>query len=272
MTAGDSRISSEVWETNDLGTRLLSSTHETRTEYVKAISGDKLLSAARKLARHKDADKLKVASGEHVAGIVLSAFVGRLSDLDTDGGFDFLLDESPDSPPGEMTTAVVEVKSAPGKWRQHLRHIEPGQSYSIRIENHLDVLIDEGPRILKAVDQLSKKTTENGPSREVFLAIHPLDRATPPALSNNPLAWVTSPLPIPKQSLAIDGLWLLLYPSLVARWSQNNQSWTRYVVGTDYPGNTEQGADLIEAEFLFLKEFEATTGIVHDVVWHDGLS
>lgn len=273
MTGDIFQASADVWERNDSDTELIVSTYDTRLEYLVAIGGDTLLAAARQLAHHPDAIKLKVASGEHLAGIIFSAFVGKIQALDADGGFDFVLNENADRSSGDTAETVVEMKSVAGDWRQHLRHIKLGQKYTIQIEDLACVLTDESPRILAAIEQLNlKMSSEDSRFREVFLAIHPFDRGTSAALSIKPDAWLTAPLPIPKQSLAIDGLWLLLFPSLVARWSRKQQAWTRYVVGAGSPEEAEHAPDLVDAEILFLEELETKTGLVHDVVWHEGIS
>jgi hypothetical protein len=262
MTADGIEASASVWETNDSGTGLAISTHEIRTEYLTAIGGETFLTAAVKLARHPDVNRVKVASEEHLAGMIFLAFVGRIRALDADGDFDFVLEGNPDQLFGEKTETVVEMKSVAGKWREHLRNIKLGQSYSIQIEELRDVLIDESPRILAAVEQLKRKMSEEDPrSREIFLAIHPLDRATTASLSIKTDAWLTTPLPIPKQTLAIDGLWLLVFPSLVARWSPRRRSWTRYAVRAESREKWNRPQILSMRKFYFSRSLKRRPGL-----------
>jgi hypothetical protein len=74
---------------------------------------------------------MKIASGEHLAAILLTALMGAPETIDQDGSVDLTFRRSPQHRAWEFrehSWAAVEVKSFPGPYRKVDRHIELGGS------------------------------------------------------------------------------------------------------------------------------------------------
>ncbi len=241
-------MSTNVWEDDPISGAM----RTVRVQQVVAISGVTLLHAARNLAKTPSAKNLKIKSGEHLAGIVLSAFGGQIISMDRDGGFDFVLLDSANSLFEEHDSAAVEVKSAAGEWRA--RWSRRDYVHEIVVEDYLEVLRDQSSPVNRAMRQIARKM-KAGPrrSRGVFLLIHYLDRLASPGPLDQPGVLFNLPLPIPRSSLELDGLWLLFHPNVVSRWSQLQRCWTHYVIASDMDHEIED-ADMAVAEKAFIAE------------------
>ncbi|WP_350268932.1 hypothetical protein AAFP32_09480 [Brevibacterium sp. CBA3109] len=268
MSKESVRASRPVWALNE-NTKELQVAPE-RNPRVKVIAGDTLVAAAKELATLPDAPNLKVKSGEHLAGIVLGAYGSTINVLDTDGGFDFELSDDADRLFDGKRYAIVEVKSAGGDWREFHSKGGPEDVHSVQIERYQDALIKLEEAVLKAETQLNSKHAVGHRSREVFLTIHPLDLATDIGLSANPRVALHAGLPAVNQTLEIEGLWLMFYPGLIARWSQRHRCWVRYLVAASSEHSTSDSG-FAEAESAYLKELAEKHGNEPGFAWSDGL-
>lgn len=268
MSEESVRAASRVWVTDEIteGQHVASE----RNPHVTVIAGDTLVAAAKELATLPDAPNLKVKSGEHLAGIVLGAYGSTINVLDTDGGFDFELSDDADRLFDGKRNAIVEVKSAGGDWREFHSKGGPEDVHSVQIERYQDALIKLEEAVLKAETQLNSKHAVGHRSREVFLTIHPFDLATDVGLSSDPFFALYAELSAVNQDLEIEGLWLMFYPSLLARWSQWHRCWKRYIVAAKSEHSTSDSG-LAEAESAYLKELAEKHGNEPGFAWSDGL-
>lgn len=255
----------DIWEI-DAGTGIMAASLAGR---VHAIAGDTLVDAAQKLAVSTATAGLKIKSGEHLAAIALMAFGGDIVSVDVDGGFDFILSDVGDRLFEGIGSAVVEAKSAEGRWRKH--RSDGGLEYEAKVEDHLVVLSDQADTIQRAVDQIERKRYRKyAQSREAFILIHPLDRLTAPAISFNPKTIFEAALPIPRESLEIDGLWLFLYPNILTRWSQLRRCWTLYVIASKDEDEVEPPS-FISAEKIFIDGISSRLDNDQGFAWFEGL-
>ena len=265
MARGGKSVVPDVWEI-DAGTGIMA---RSLADKVHAIAGDTLVDAAQKLAVRPAATGLKIESGEHLAAITLMAFGGDIVSVDVDGGFDFLLSDLGDRLFEGIRSAVVETKSAEGRWRKHWS--DGGLEYEARVEDHLMVLTDQADAIQRAVDQIERKSYRKYvQSREAFILIHPLDRLTVPAISVNPKTIFEAALPIPRESLEIDGLWLFLYPNILTRWSQLRRCWTLYVIASKGEDEVEPPG-FISAEKILIEGISEKIDNYQGFAWFEGL-
>ncbi|MGR6092281.1 hypothetical protein ACU4IU_17105 [Brevibacterium sp. CSND-B09] len=268
MSEESVRATSRVWAMDEV-TKGLHVAPE-QNPRVTAIAGGTLVAAAEELAMLPDAPNLKVKSGEHLAGIVLGAYGSTINVLDTDGGFDFELSDAANHLFDGKRYAIVEVKSAGGDWRKFHSKGAPEDVHSVQIERYQDALIKLEEAVLKAETQLNSKHAVGHRSREVFLTIHPYDLATDVGLSVNPRVALHAGLPAVNQNLEIEGLWLMFYPSLIARWSQRHRCWVRYLVAANSEHSTSDPG-LAKAESAYLKALAEEHGREPGFAWSDGL-
>jgi hypothetical protein len=201
---------------------------------------------------------MKIASGEHLAAILLTAVVGPPETIDQDGGIDLTFRKSDQQPRawsfGEHSWAAFEVKSLPGPYRKVDRHIQPGEGFTAEVRAAADILQDATEKLADAVNQLAKKVGEDATCcRCVFLVIHPFDGLAAEAFSDDPV--IGHRLPTPSSSVDLDMLWVYWHPGLLAWWSRENQSWTDLLFAAD-PDDTFGGDDdpVFRAEERFLAE------------------
>jgi hypothetical protein len=199
--------------------------------------------------------RLKIDSGEHLAAIMATAFLGVAPcHTDVDGGPDLVFDLS--SRPGRRFVvgrdhaqfADFEVKSLPGPTRQYnaetnraqRRGQQPRQTeFRTVFRAAADVVAAAGPMIGKAAAQLEAKSSPER-ARVVFLVSHPFDHLYVEIMQT----FVAQHLP-PLTDLpdTVDAVWLLLFPGHLIVWSVPEQQWaTLHFTGTN-AGEELPGAD-----------------------------
>ena len=132
---------------------------------------------------------LNVRAGEHLAALLTTAFLPiSPARIDTAGDVDLWFDfgellgsDKSQSPLPEH--AAFEVKSMPGKYRRFDSSIDrdtargidaTGRTISVQFQTANDVLREACPLLLRAKNQLSRKTSADT-SRNVFLVMHMFD-------------------------------------------------------------------------------------------------
>ena len=220
--------------------------------------------------------KLKVASGEHLAAMLATAFLGAAPvGVDVAGGPDLVFDLSKRAWDGCVGADLVgrdgvqfadfEVKSLPGPFREFdaainraiRAGIEPNRrTYSAQFGTAKDVLRSAEGIIEQARQQLHRKS---GPerSRNVFLIAHFLDYPIVEVFDAPLFAHHLEPLDLPD---GIDSLWMLFVPHGLAAWSVDLGRWTNLVFSSFDPdeGAPETaGLDLLQ---YFDLEFHRQTG------------
>lgn len=222
--------------------------------------------AVRSLAAHPDARHLDVRAGEHLAGIVLTAFNGLPASVDTDGGLDFVF-HRPARPRswqlGHSSVAAVEVKSSPGTFRHKESKMAVGAELTIPVTTAAELLAGCTDVVLRAVDALDRKARP-GWSRHVFLILHPFDGIAAESLDNE-AGFLADRLPPIDHGLGLDSLWVLFHSmSVTLRWSAAESRWSNMVFalwgpddGPEPPGLLR---DLAEAESLLLELLDHAQG------------
>jgi hypothetical protein len=96
-------------------------------------------------------NSLRVAAGEHIAAILLTALVGVPDSTDEHGGVDFHYGPRPSGnwPLGD-TPVAFEVKSAPGPWRRFERHAGPESQHVFTF-----ALVQD--RLIMATEMITRK-------------------------------------------------------------------------------------------------------------------
>jgi hypothetical protein len=145
--------------------------------------------------------KLKVRAGEHLAAMLTTTFLlTPPTGIDAEGGADLWFDLSRRSGdwkkpvpilPDGTASAAFEIKSMPGPYREYDSSIDrdqargvdaTGRSLKTRVKAANDVLREAGPVLLRARDQLHRKTSAKT-SRNIFLVMHLFDHSSPSACS-----------------------------------------------------------------------------------------
>jgi hypothetical protein len=224
---------------------------------------------------------LKVPSGEHLAAILTTTFVGCAPvSIDTHGDPDLVFDLSacPSGrvPPeslglGRERYADFEVKSLPGGWRKHAAAIDsalaagsaPDQTvFTTVAKSANEVLRNEGrAMIAKAKAQLDKKS-HDGHSKHVFLIAHLLDHLIVEAFDGPVIAHTLEPL---EDDSGIDSVWILWAPSHLVVWSAAERTWTNLIFNggdlQDVDFDDESGLDFLQQiEQHFLEQTSQTGG------------
>lgn len=151
---------------NDVHDAVLVADESAAGTYAAAISNQRLTWAVQELARlgSERLSHLKIRSGEHLAAILVTAFLAvPPHELDTDGGVDLLFRLDPDSHPGDFFPSqplgAFEVKSAPGPFRKVDDGIDrtlrkgddaSGMGVSVLVEHAADILQSAMP-ILRSI-------------------------------------------------------------------------------------------------------------------------
>lgn len=242
-----------------------------RGSWVHGIGRIQLEWAIKEIVRVLPSDsvaKLKVDSGEHLAALLTTAFIGTPPiRLDTGGGADLQFDVQKRLNPNSRIDDLIgrsdarfadfEVKSLPGKFREYNSAldraleagIEPDEpKYVVKVVSANSVVIASKDMISKAWGQLQKKSSSDR-SRNIFLIAHFFDYpvveiAQAPLMAHN--------LDEPDLPKGVDSLWILFAPHSLVAWSASCRRWMNLIFG---PGDVAGDENLdalqhVEMEFL----------------------
>jgi hypothetical protein len=192
---------------------------------------------------------LKVRSGEHLAAILATSFLGVApAQVDTSGGVDLLfhLPEEEGRPLSSLLLptirrAAFEIKSMPGPFREldsriNRIHRTGGSSVGLGIKGTvrtaLDILEEARPVLASAQAGLkSKVPASDCTSRNIFLVVHPFD-----ALAVELKHPVLGPLLPDMDDLhEIDYVWVLWVPEHLTLWSKRERGWTDLIFWATNP-------------------------------------
>ncbi|MEV6629091.1 hypothetical protein AB0M83_06745 [Amycolatopsis sp. NPDC051106] len=224
------------------------------------------------------AARLKVRSGEHLAVVLTTAFLGSPPiSTDLDGGTDLVFDLS-ETPPqwapamigrGDARFADFEVKSLPGQVRLFdaaieralARGEEPGEpTIMTRIVSVNDVVHAGRGMLDKAAEQLHRKSSPER-ARNIFLIAHMLDYMSVEFL-DVVIAHHLEPLTdLPED---VDAVWMLFAPVHLVVWSVAEQRWTTLFYTAAAPGQELPGAE-DEVDFLIAVDDEFRRQIGDDL-------
>ncbi|WP_331765299.1 hypothetical protein OG747_52570 (plasmid) [Streptomyces sp. NBC_01384] len=228
--------------------------------------------AVAELIRGVQADelaKLKVGSGEHLAALLATAFLGTApTSVDTDGGPDLVFDVTTSNFTGlalrdlvgriDVQFADFEVKSLPGTYRQFEAEfdkataagVEPRETWhwSTFVAAN-DVVRAAGGMIENASKQLARKSASDR-ARGVFLIAHFFD---------HPFVEVLEPviahhLEAPDLPEGVDSVWMLFAPYSLVVWSADLGRWTELIFGV---GDPSTGVFEVDGDMALLQHFEA---------------
>jgi hypothetical protein len=218
--------------------------------------------------------KLKVPSGEHLAAILITAFLGVAPRSVDSAGETDLLFEIPQSLPGDALGrrlelgnkpfADFEVKSLPGGFRKYNaainREQEAGKNsekrtFKATVTSVNTALHEARPTILKAKQQLDKKEKLEH-SKNIFLIAHFFDHPTVECYENLLIAHLLEPL---SGLDDIDSVWVLWAPTHLVVWSSEHQEWTNLLFEaidpSDAPPSRDRSIELLQqVEVEFLKQ------------------
>lgn len=201
---------------------------------------------------------LKVTSGEHLAALLLTAFVRKAPvALDTDGGVDLVFDVPSNVPTGGLfppgQRMAVEVKSVPGPFREVASYIhrtdDLGAGIMIKPSSSTDIL--KGAKSL--IDAAATKLRDHADAalRYAFLVVHPFDQLADD-VARHPLA--ASVLEPPELPDGLDGLFVLWVPDQLTAWSAATDCWWQLIFELFDPDNPPERND---PELAFLQEVES---------------
>ncbi|KFZ80854.1 hypothetical protein ED92_11075 [Amycolatopsis sp. MJM2582] len=183
------------------------------------------------------AANLKVNSGEHLAAVLATAFLGSPPvEADHDGGPDLVFSLQNQTllngmvGPEDAPFADFEIKSLPGPARQFNAAIEKARrqgrdprttEMTIAITSADAMLTDAKAMITAAAAQLERKSSPDR-ARNVFLVTHPFDHFYAEIADY----FLTHRLPaLSDLPDSVDAVWLLAFPSHLAVWSVAQQEW-----------------------------------------------
>jgi len=245
--------------------------------YVIAITHQELFGSVTKLVGALQPDqfsRLKVSSGEHLAAILITAFLGTPpKSIDSTGETDLLF-KIPQSLPGHplgrrlglgnKRFADFEVKSLPGEFRKYDALIDQalktGMSadqtpFKATVTSINAVLREARPTVLRAKRQLDmKKRPEH--SRNIFLIVHFFDYPTVECYKSQLIAHLLDPI---DDLGGIDSMWVLWAPTHLVVWSSEHRQWTNLIFSAIDPSSTIPDRDesielLQQVELEFLKK------------------
>lgn len=205
--------------------------------HVLAIHPKALEMAVEHLASIGSATRhLKVRSGEHIAALLLTAILGRPTDVDTSGGVDLLFSRASSAkytelwPFASKERAAFEIKSLAGGFRHAESRMKIGDHHTVTVRTVADVLSDAGSQITAACDSLAKKC-DSTTSRNVFLLVHLFDAVVIEAFAEpGPImGHLLTPL---SSEIQVDTLWVLWHPDILTMWSQQERTWTDVLFDT----------------------------------------
>jgi len=215
-----------------------------------------------------DAARLKIASGEHLAAVLITAFLGvPPTSADVDGGPDLVFDLTssrdfllPLTGRGDVQFADFEVKSLPGPARKYSagidRALARGQQprdteINAKVTSAIEVMNAARDMISKAADQLARKSSPQR-ARNIFLVSHPFDHMYAEITDTFVVHRLAPLIELPD---TVDAVWLLAFPVHLVVWSVAEQRWTSL-----YFAHTEPGEDLPgtedELDFLVAVDIE----------------
>lgn len=217
-------------------------------------------------------DGLKIRSGEHLAALLLTSFLGAPPvETDTSGGVDLLFRIPTDASANLLvpagTTAAVEVKSVPGDFREYDSATSrwgderPPTDQGIRVvvQSADAVLSNARPLIHKAATKLSE--VRDADTRHIFLLVHPFDQLALEVIEEPLVAAVLQP---PAGLQGVDFLWVLWVPDQLTVWSVADESWCQMIFSAFDPEcpPTDSGwrSILQTAEERFLFTIKYTSG------------
>jgi hypothetical protein len=178
--------------------------------------------------------QLRVRSGEHLAAILLTAFLRSAPvEFDFDGGVDLMFDLAHQDP--ELTTTVnlgdsaaFEIKSLAGagfrKYEAEARGRGGATEHVLPVQTAESILRDAAPSLGAAAGALARKC-QPGWSRNVFIVIHPLDHFAYELVADSILAPALPPLS-GAERLGLDTVWVLWVPDHLTMWSTAEGRWT----------------------------------------------
>lgn len=173
---------------------------------------------------------LKVRSGEHLAAIVATAFVGSVpTTFDTTGEVDLgFVSRSVRYLPDEVlagSTVAFEIKSAEGDYRKFDSMLEKRPEL---LGEHLgfDLQIKDAAGVFAAISKLVDRATRKLTSVEAgyrcaFVVIHPFDQLAHDVVQSTLAAEILPPLSVE----GIDAVWVLWVPDQLTAWSVKQGRW-----------------------------------------------
>jgi hypothetical protein len=174
---------------------------------------------------------LKIDSGEHLAAILLTAFLGRPpTNIDVDGGIDLIFTTAEESTLSAQPMAAFEVKSLEGSFRRihsEIRRDEGrgvdarGRGTSVTVRSAEDILRSGVPQLRKSAEQLNRKVQGNC-SRNAFIVIHPFEHMAAESVN----VFMSPHLPPMPDDINLDSVWVLWVPDHLTMWSRAEQQWT----------------------------------------------
>jgi hypothetical protein len=245
--------------------------------YVIAIRHRELSWAVTEIIRTLYPDRfsnLKVPSGEHLAAILITAFIGTAPRSVDSAGETDLLFKIPQSLPGDALGqrlglgskpfADFEVKSLPGGFREYDAAIDraqkagksaDGRAFKATVTSVNAVLREARPTLLKAKRQLDTKERSEH-SKNIFLIAHFFDHLTVECYENKLIAHLLEPL---RDLDGIDSVWFLWAPTHLVVWSSEHREWTNLIFDAIDPSDAtpshEESIELLQhVELEFLKQ------------------
>jgi hypothetical protein len=191
-----------------------------------------------------DLAHLRVRSGEHIAAILLTAFLRRApAAIDVDGGIDLLFDLA--EQPADMRTTV------------NLAEARIGDSHLTMVKSAEDIIRSALPSVRSAASALDRKSEPTW-SRNAFIVVHPFDDLAIEMVNDEILASALPPL-ADASDLGLRTVWVLWVPDHLTMWSVVEERWTemnfRGVNPTeDLETDLDGLAVLQRAEARFLQE------------------
>lgn len=181
-------------------------------------------------------DGIKVTSGEHLAAILLTAFLGIApSEIDNSGGVDFLFELDPDKEIAGVfalgSRAAFEVKSLKGGYRRAHAVMERdeqrgistvGRETSVVFQLAKDIILSGFSQLKEAEQQLNKKAPRDS-SRNAFLIVHPFEYISVEQATRDIMAPHMPPIPA---EVGLDSVWILWFPDHLTVWSHATQDWS----------------------------------------------
>jgi hypothetical protein len=178
---------------------------------------------------------LKVDSGEHLAAILLTAFLNTPpSDIDVKGGIDLLFQlgaaDRLDGMFPAQSVAAFEVKSLRGESRRFHSEINRdekrgvvarGRGTSVTIKSAKDIFTSGLPELRRSADQLDRKV-QAGFSRNAFLIVHSFEHMAAEAVSSIVMSPHLPPVPT---GIDLDSVWVLWVPDHLTMRSPAEQQW-----------------------------------------------
>jgi len=208
---------------------------------------------------------LDTDSGEHIAAIVVAAFLGAMpSAVDVDGGVDLTFTDLPLNVATDVgcndvvQSACFEIKSMRGDFRRFFnqRNTKIGDSHATTIKKIAHIVEEARREVRLAADALRAKTDETQ-SRNIVVVVHSFEHLAIEAIEN---LFISNFLDDPREDLAdVASIWFVIYPSHVVRWERSRQRWVNLgSVGAldGHPEGSDSFSDvLMSSEQQFCESF-----------------